>query len=468
MMSPIASDTAELETIEIAPETIKAKGTFVSVTLLILGIAVHLLFLLSLRFGWLNPLFNDTMHRFGPAGDFFSLYAAGVKARAGESVYTVGGHVETVPYAYAFRYAPLVAYTLGAALSLLPAITAYAVWLIACELALLRNIRLTLALAPDKRTGYVAAALWLLFTPYYLELFVGQFTFITASLVFWAYLGWAKKGKAENRKAVRTAVGLWAAAVCLKMMPLLYLPVTLLRGRWKSALAVGLVLMGTSAVYFAHFPRDWAVFVATNLQEAPAGHSGNLGLMAFLYHAVGEKAGPFALLRAAVLCVLGVCLAWLTYQAWAAGRQGEKPRQEERKEERLLTLYAACSAVYLLGYKDVWEHHYVLLLPPLVLLALGRASVWLWLPPFLLSALPGLFALYDLPGLGYNEDPQAYWHRDISLLHHGLKPLGPLWLLTGLLWRSVPPCPPILGEPEKKGTALPRLTPPELGGGGRS
>jgi hypothetical protein len=58
--------------------------------LLLLGLAVHLLFLLSLKFGWLNPLFNDTMHRFGPGGDFFSLYAAGVKARAGESVYTVG------------------------------------------------------------------------------------------------------------------------------------------------------------------------------------------------------------------------------------------------------------------------------------------------------------------------------------------------------------------------------------------
>jgi hypothetical protein len=315
--------------------------------LLLLGIAVHLLFLLSLKFGWLNPLFNDTMHRFGPGGDFFSLYAAGVKARAGESVYTVGGHVETVPYAYAFRYAPLVAYTLGAALSLLPAITAYAVWLIACELALLRNIRLTLALAPDKRVGYTAAALWLLFTPYYLELFVGQFTFLTASLVFWAYLGWAEKenterGNAEKGKAARAADGLWVGAVCLKLMPLLYLPVALLRGRWKSAAAVGLVLAGTSGVYFAHFPHDWAVFTATNVQEAPAGHSGNLGLMAFLYHAAGERAGPFALLRAAVLCVLGACLAWLTYRAWA-GRQEERGRrplrpnsgepEKERKEK---------------------------------------------------------------------------------------------------------------------------------------
>ena len=64
----------------------------------------------------------------------------------GESVYTIGGHVEQVPYAYAFRYAPVVAYTLGLVLSWLPALTAYGVWLCFCELALLRNIRLTISL----------------------------------------------------------------------------------------------------------------------------------------------------------------------------------------------------------------------------------------------------------------------------------------------------------------------------------
>jgi hypothetical protein len=406
--------------------------------LLGLGILVHLLFLLSLRFGWLNPLFNDTMHRFGPGGDFFSIYAAGVKARAGESVYTIGGHVPTVPYAYAFRYAPLVADTLGAALSCLPAIAAYAAWLIGCELALLRNIRLTLALAPDKRTGQVAAALWLLFTPYYLELFVGQFTFITASLVFWAYLGWRDGARGIARKAD----WLWAAAVWLKMMPLLFLPVVLLRGRGKGAVAVGMVLAASSAAYFLRFPQDWAVFAATNAQEAPAGHAGNLGLMALLYHAAGERPEAFTLARAVALALVGASLAWLTWRAWKAGRA------RTDAEGQMVALYAGCSAAYLLAYKDVWEHHYVLLLPPLVLLALRRESKWLWLPPFLISALPGLFALYDLPGIGYNEDPQVYWRPATSLLHHGGKPLAPLWLMAGLLAQSL--ARPSLAAPRRR------------------
>ncbi len=73
-------DAAETE----ATETSGPRGAFAAAkahapaALLGLGAAVHLLFLLSLRLGWLNPLFNDTMHRFGPGGDFFSIYAAGV------------------------------------------------------------------------------------------------------------------------------------------------------------------------------------------------------------------------------------------------------------------------------------------------------------------------------------------------------------------------------------------------------
>jgi hypothetical protein len=37
------------------------------------GVVLHLLFLVSLRTGWLNPLLNDAMHRFGPGCDFQSI-----------------------------------------------------------------------------------------------------------------------------------------------------------------------------------------------------------------------------------------------------------------------------------------------------------------------------------------------------------------------------------------------------------
>jgi hypothetical protein len=124
-------------------EISRARFAAVPLILILLGFAAHLAFLSALATGALNGAFNDATHRFGPGCDFFSIYAAGGKARLGESVFTIGGDVNQVPYAYAFRYAPVVAYILGLALSWLPALTAYGVWLCLCELALLRNIRLT-------------------------------------------------------------------------------------------------------------------------------------------------------------------------------------------------------------------------------------------------------------------------------------------------------------------------------------
>ena len=224
----------------------------------VIGIVVHLVFLLSLRTGWINALFDDSMHRFGPGGDFFSIYAAGVRARQGMSVYLQGGHVEAVPYGYPFRYAPLVAYTLALGLSFLSAITAYGVWLVLCELALLRNIRLTLDSAPNARAGAIATGMWLCFTPYFLELYVGQFTFLTASLVFWAYMDWRKAASGGKAGAARGRWGdcAWACAVWLKMMPVLFLPLLLLRGRWKGAVLTLVVLFATSVLYLTRFPAD--------------------------------------------------------------------------------------------------------------------------------------------------------------------------------------------------------------------
>ncbi len=81
MTLPTATDAAEPEAGERRGPTSASTAVKASApaALLGLGIAVHLLFLLSLRFGWLNPLFNDTMHRFGPGGDFFSIYAAALQ-----------------------------------------------------------------------------------------------------------------------------------------------------------------------------------------------------------------------------------------------------------------------------------------------------------------------------------------------------------------------------------------------------
>src|SRR5205814_10506763 len=98
---------------------------------------VHALFWLSRRTHWLVPLFNDTVHRYGPGADFFALYQAGYSARHGQSIYTFLSGRTVIPYAYPFRYLPAVAYTAGSLLTLAPPAAAYALWLGICELCLL-------------------------------------------------------------------------------------------------------------------------------------------------------------------------------------------------------------------------------------------------------------------------------------------------------------------------------------------
>ena len=51
------------------------RGMGPAAVVLATGVVLHLLFLVSLRPGWLNPLLNDAMHRFGPGCVFFSIYA---------------------------------------------------------------------------------------------------------------------------------------------------------------------------------------------------------------------------------------------------------------------------------------------------------------------------------------------------------------------------------------------------------
>lgn len=189
------------------------------------------------------PFFNDTVHRFGPGADFFALYQAGHSALHGESIYRFTPGTTVIPYAYPFRYLPISAYTVGALLTLVPPAVAYALWLGVCEVVLLTNVRVTYTRTGKGLRGALLAALWLVFTPYFLELWVGQFTFLLGSMLFWSVLAY-QKGRGK------TAQGWWIASVLWKPASLLWVPVWLRERRfWPGLLLCGLLLLG-NLVYF--------------------------------------------------------------------------------------------------------------------------------------------------------------------------------------------------------------------------
>ena len=75
--------------------------------------------------------------------------------------------------------------------------------------------------------------------------------------------------------------------------------------------------------------------------------------------------------------------------------------------------------VYFFVFREVWEYHYVLLLPLFVLLyARTRARV-LWVI-YALAAAPTLFILYDVPGADAHRTVAA-WTAFEHVLNHALQ-----------------------------------------------
>jgi hypothetical protein len=92
-------------------------GRGIGLTVLGLGAALHLLFLISLRTHWLDPIFLEAAAAYGQASDFFGIYQAGDNLDRGRSIYDWEGRPEgsprRVPYFYHYRYLPPTVAALG-------------------------------------------------------------------------------------------------------------------------------------------------------------------------------------------------------------------------------------------------------------------------------------------------------------------------------------------------------------------
>src|SRR6185436_10850915 len=136
--------------------------------ILLAAALLHLVLLVGWRFQTpLVPYFFDATVLSGGRGlDFYSLYQAGYNARHGVDIYEGDpAKVEiVVPYSTPYRYLPPVAYTVGAALSLLSPLTAFKAWVVIVELALLLCVGLTLYhTRRNLDLGIRLAAMWLVF-----------------------------------------------------------------------------------------------------------------------------------------------------------------------------------------------------------------------------------------------------------------------------------------------------------------
>jgi len=389
------------------------------------AVALHVVMLASLWGGYFD-LFHDT-DRYPRGIDFYSVYQAGDALLHGRSIYDWPAPPGVVPISFPFRYLPFVAYAIAAPLNAFSPERAYWIWVVAIEGMLAVSARLAYRLAPEPAWGWIAAAMWFAFTPLYLELYMGQFSFLMALLMLWTAT--LVLGAREN-----VAAAPWAASLVVKTNSALLGPVLLRLRQWRALAAGAIALVVLNAPYFAFRPGDGRRFWDINFSdywETPENqlrsvNSGDLGLSSFvrsvwLAFDDGAADTPGWLTLVIVLGILSIAV-------FATFRGRARPD----------VLFALWLSTYFLVYSDVWEHHYVMLLPALAIVVARRPDLRiLALAVFVMVALPTPYWLFerflsDRPPDARLVAPEFFWPLWARITYHASKAV-PVLLLWGAL-----------------------------------
>lgn len=401
------------------------------------GIAIHAVFVASLILQFLNPLFIEAEHAYGQAGDYFGIYQAGDALVHGRSIYSPHDYKQEtdrrVPYYYFFRYLPPTAYFAALASIALPPWPAYVVWVILNEILIFLLATWILRLrAYPVRDRRIFAALWLGYFPFYLEQWMGQFSLLMAAFL-WIMLREGlpdRSGGAGFERPPRGApFWAWAGSVGLKSYPALFALPYAMRRWWRPIFLCAGAVVAASAPYFALHPPDVGQFLTMNFRPlTPRVFGGALGLSAFMRLLGWSLPQSFTAHRFALgnLDVYGANVPIVIVNALLVGTSAWATWRYGRKGGMNLQL-ALWTFTFFLIFSDVWEYHYVMLLPAVTAIGLSSRSRWvLWMG--VLLALPTPYVLFARP-----DHSLPAW---AGLLNHACKPLPTialyLWTLRAL------------------------------------
>ncbi len=380
--------------------------------LVCVALVYHICFLVSPKWKLLNGLSYDMKTFKAVRGvDFNAVYMAGRYAREGRNLYTVPYYEAGVPHTR-FRYTPPVAFVLGVPFSLIPNfLTASKIWVLITEVLFVINILLSVRFCANERRILAATLLWLCFFPYAVEIYMGQFSFLTASLVFWSVLAlW------RNRRPLSTL--LWLPAILLKIFPLCLLPIFWRKAGSVNTLAALTLISLLTVPYFLTHPTDAQDFITLNLQIGTAPptvpYLGNQGF----YHLALQilKGAPEETIRLLpfIFRVAGFVLLCLFLYLCLTGKRD------------IISLFAIGMVLFFIISPEVWEHHYVLLMPFFVLYFITREKVGGgFIAAYILCALPTLFIFLDLSG-PFGTGKTLPLNSLLPYVYFTIKPLGVL------------------------------------------
>jgi hypothetical protein len=283
------------------------------------------------------------------------------------------------------------------------------------------------------RSRRLHAALWIGFFPFYLEQWMGQFSFLMAAFL-WILMRdgmpdrpvLAREGRLPGR-----SFRAWVASVGLKSYTALFAISYLRRRQIRPVLlCAGIVVLACAPYYIAR-PEDLKQFLLLNFRPLPPGvHGGTLGTSALirmlgwcLPETISGRLLDFRIFDVYVgnVPALGVSALVVMATLWATLVRG---RRSPINLQIALWILA-----FFLVFKDIWEYHYVMLLPVVTAIGLGTGSrLLLWMG--LLLALPTPYVLFAQDGsLSLGAD----------ILHHASKAVPTFVLFGWVLLRTVRP-----------------------------
>jgi alpha-1,2-mannosyltransferase len=196
--------------------------------------------------------------------------------------------------------------------------------------------------------GLAAAALWL--EPVQRALHLGQIELVLMALIVWDLC------QSDGRRWKGAGVGVAAG---IKLVPLIFIPYLVLAGKFRQAAVAAAAFAATMLLGFAVLPQESAKWWLTGyfLHASNVGDVGSLlnqSVYAMVVRAAGgvTAATPVWLVLAAVIAALGLTAAALLH------RRG-----------RPVAGWLACAVTGVLISPISWDHHWVWVVPTLVVLA---------------------------------------------------------------------------------------------------
>ncbi len=300
-----------------------------------------------------------------PGYDFFQFYKSGIDFREGLGIYENYGEDEIeraaelqslTPFHHPNRYLPVFAVPTGIVFSLLTPWNAYFWWLVMLEALLLSFAWYLYRMS--ERASVTPAALSMLFgfVPFYLELYLGQTSFIVGLCLVFIIVGM------EKNRSILTGIAFFIGTA-IKLIPL-YLGFYFLRKRrWFTLILPVSAVVVLSGLYFLDRPEDFDVFWSWMLGEEKVPSVNFRGLMDYFFP------------EWSIAVILALILAGAALRTFG---------KEPLRPHAAVLLWIS---VYFLTYNHVWQHHYNLFIPLFAYLLIKTGDHRLWIP-FIATAFP--------------------------------------------------------------------------------